>query len=95
MTADEQQREDELGISVVSEKMTVMYEQTIRLKDRTKIGSALSWIQMRLSRNGMTGQITSELQDGGCRRVTVTHVRNIPVGSPLQDAVESVFKRKV
>jgi hypothetical protein len=92
---DDEQRETELGISIVSEKMTLTYEQTIRLKDRTKISAALAWIQMRLSREGMTGQISTELQDGGCRRVSVTHVQNIPVGSPLQAAVEAVFQKKV
>lgn len=94
MTIDEQQREAELGITIVSERMTITHEQTIRLRDRTKITTALAWIQARLSRAGMTGQITSELQDGGCRRVMVTHVRNIPIGSPLQDSVEAVFQKK-
>jgi hypothetical protein len=95
MTIDDEQRETELGITIISERMTLTYEQTIRLKDRTKISAALAWIQTRLSREGATGQISSELQNGGCRRVTVTHVKNIPIGSPLQASVEAVFEKKI
>jgi hypothetical protein len=95
MTLNDERRETELGITVTSEKMTLIHEQTILLKDRTKISAALAWIQTRLSRAGMTGAISSEFQDGGCRRVTVSHVKNIPVGSPLQAAVEEVLQRKV
>jgi hypothetical protein len=95
MTVNDERRETELGITVVSEKVTFTHEQTIRLTDRTKISAALAWIQTRLSRAGMTGEISSEFQDGGCRRVTVSHVRNIPVDSPLQAAVEELLQRKV
>ncbi len=94
MTATDERRETELGITVISEKVTFTHEQTIRLTDRTKISAALAWIQTRLSRAGMTGAISSEFQDGGCRRVTVSHVRNIAVGSPLQAAVEELLQRK-
>lgn len=95
MTINDDRREMDLGITVTSEKMTLTHEQTILLKDRTKISAALAWIQTRLSRAGMTGAISSEFQDGGCRRVTITHVQNIPVGSPLQASVEALFDKKI
>lgn len=95
MTINDDRRETELGITVVSERMTVIHEQTIHLKERNKISAALAWIQMRLSRAGMTGEISSEFQDGGCRRVIVKHTRNIPVGSPLQGDVEAIFQKKI
>lgn len=94
MTADEQAQEDALGIVVVNEKMVVTYEQTLQLRERTKITQALAWLQTRLSRAGLTGQITSEHQSGGCRRVIIRHVGNVPIGSELQKAVEEAFKLK-
>lgn len=94
MTIDEQAQEAALGIQVVSEKMTVTYEQTLQLRERTKITQALAWLQTRLSRAGLTGQITSEHQSGGCRRVIIRHVGNIPIGSDLQRAVEECFEKK-
>lgn len=94
MTINDERRETELGITVISEKVTFIHEQTIRLTDRNKISAALAWIQTRLARGGMTGAISSEFQDGGCRRVTVSHVRNIPVDSPLQAEVEALLQKK-
>lgn len=94
MTIIDERRQTELGITVISEKATFIHEQTIRLNDRTKISAALAWIQTRLCRAGMTGGISSEFQDGGCRRVTVSHVRNIPVGSPLQGEIEALLQKK-
>lgn len=91
MTQDEQAREASLGITVIKEKMVVTYEQTIQLREHTKITEALAWLQGRLSRAGMTGQITSEMQQGGCRRVIIRHVGTIPIGSELQKAVEEAF----
>ena len=98
MTVDEQEQDrvqmEALGITVVSEKMTTAYEQTFQLRERTKITQALAWLQTRLSRAGLTGQITAEYQQGGCRRVILRHVGNIPIGSKLQTAVEDAFERK-
>jgi hypothetical protein len=94
MTLDEQEQEKALGIQVVNERMTVAYEQTLQLRERTKITQALSWLQQRLSRAGLTGQITSEHQSGGCRRVIVRHVGNIPIGSALQKSIEELFDNK-
>jgi hypothetical protein len=94
MTQDEQAQENALGIQVINERMTVTYEQTLQLRERTKITQALAWLQTRLSRAGLTGQITSEHQSGGCRRVIVRHVGNIPIGSDLQRAVEDAFEKK-
>lgn len=94
MTVEEQAQETALGITVVNEKMTVTYEQVLQLRERTKITQALAWLQTRLSRAGLTGQITSEHQSGGCRRVIIRHVGNVPIGSELQKAVEEAFKLK-
>lgn len=94
MTAEEQAQEEALGITVVNEKMTVCYEQTLQLRERAKITQALAWLQNRLSRAGLTGQITSEHQSGGCRRVIIRHVGNVPIGSDLQKAVEAAFEKK-
>jgi hypothetical protein len=94
MTTEELAQEQALGITVVHEKMTVCYEQTLQLKERTKITQALAYLQTRLSRAGLTGQITSEHQQGGCRRVIIRHVGNVPIGSELQKAVESCFQNK-
>lgn len=93
MTIDEQAQETALGIEVVNEKMVVTYEQTLQLRERTKITQALAYLQSRLSKAGMTGQITSEYQSGGCRRVIVRHTGNIRIGSALQKAVEELFEK--
>lgn len=94
MTVDDIARETALGITVVTEKMTVRYEQTIQLKERTKISEALAYLQTRLSREGMTGEITTEMQEGGCRRVIIRHVGNVRIGSILQAQIEDAFDKK-
>jgi hypothetical protein len=94
MTTEDVAREVELGITVIAEKMTVTYEQTIQLKERTKISQALAWLQTRLSREGITGQITTEMEGGGCRRVIVRHVGNVRIGSILQAQIEDAFDKK-
>jgi hypothetical protein len=94
MTTEELAQEEALGITIINEKMTVTYEQTVQLRERTKITQALSYLQTRLSRAGLTGQITSEHQQGGCRRVIIRHVGNVPIGSELQKSVEACFQNK-
>lgn len=94
MTTEDIARETALGITVVTERMTVRYEQTIQLKERTKISEALAYLQTRLSREGMTGEITTEMQEGGCRRVIIRHVGNVRIGSILQAQIEDAFDKK-
>ena len=94
MTVDDIARETALGITVVTERMTVRYEQTIQLKERTRISEALAYLQTRLSREGMTGEITTEMQEGGCRRVIIRHVGNVRIGSILQAQIEDAFDKK-
>lgn len=94
MNIADEQRWEALGIKIVREKMTVAYEQTLQLADRAKIQDALSYLQIRLAREGMTGQITSEMQGGGCRAVIVRHVGNIPIGSVLQREIDALFDKK-
>ena len=94
MTTDDIAREAALGITVITERMTVRYEQTIQLKERTKISEALAYLQTRLSREGMTGEITTEMQEGGCRRVIIRHVGNVRIGSILQAQIEDAFDKK-
>jgi hypothetical protein len=94
MTQEDLEREAELGIRIVREEMTVTYEQVIHLQHKTKISDALGYLQNRLRAAGMTGEIRSELQNGGCRAVVVRHTRKVPAGSPLQESIEFMLGEK-